>query len=208
MSSTSAASSASRARSASAPLLELLDAGVRPPRARARHRRASARRRTLLRPDERVEQVELVRGPRQTALLELARHREQALGRGDDVLARDAAAPGVGARAPVGADPPRDDEARLVVRPQLAQRLEPLLVEEPVRARRARPRRTPRRPPAPTEAASPFAPSSRPIAWVEDRLPGAGLARERVRAPASSASSASRIRTRFSIRRLRSTWRS
>ena len=47
------------------------------------------------------------------------------------------------------------------------------------RAPRARPRRTPRVPAAPTAAASPFAPSSSPIACVDDRLAGAGLAGDR-----------------------------
>ena len=69
---------------------------------------------------------------RQTSLRELAGEREQAFGRGDEVIARDGAPPGVGPRAPVGRDASRDDETRLVVRPEVAQRLEAFLVEEPV----------------------------------------------------------------------------
>src|SRR5205814_1894380 len=54
--------------------------------------------------DEAVEDVELVRPARKTPLLELARHREQALADAGDVLARDAPPPRVGARAAVGED--------------------------------------------------------------------------------------------------------
>src|SRR6185436_1559917 len=58
----------------------------------------------LLVADERVEHVELVRRPREAALLELARHRDQPLRRSSDVLACRAPAPGVGAGAAVGED--------------------------------------------------------------------------------------------------------
>ena len=53
---------------------------------------------------ERVEDVELVRGPRQAALLELARHGDQPLHERRQLLAGNAPAPGVGARATVGED--------------------------------------------------------------------------------------------------------
>ena len=87
----------------------------------------------LLGADEGVEQLELVRRPRKPALGELARQDEQPLGRRDDVLARDAPAPGIGPRAAVRADPARDHEARLVLRPELTERLEALLLEEALR---------------------------------------------------------------------------
>ena len=111
---------------------ELLDAALgrleRPPRIAC-----VAPAGTLVRPDERVEEVELVRRSRETALCELPREDEQALGRCDDVLAGDAPAPRVSARAPVRRHAAGDDEPRLVVRAQVAKRLEPLLVEESVR---------------------------------------------------------------------------
>ena len=85
VSSTSARSSASRPPRR--PRLGQLF--VAPPRgreARARRARSSARR-CLLLAGEGVEHVELVRGPGEPALLELAGHRDQPLGRGGDVLA-------------------------------------------------------------------------------------------------------------------------
>ena len=134
--------------------------------------------RPLRRPGERVEQVELVRRPREPPLRELAGEREQPVGRGDEVVACHAAAPRVGARAPVGANAAGDDEPRLVVRPEVVERLEAVLVEEALRhvelrlhvglrARRAdEPRVT-------------FRPEQQPDRLREDRLPGARLAGER-----------------------------
>ena len=84
-------------------------------------------------PGERVEHVELVRRPRETALLELAGHGEQPLHERRHVLARCAPPPGVGARAAVREDAARDDEAVLVLRPQLGERLELVLVEQRLR---------------------------------------------------------------------------
>ena len=72
-------------------------------------------------PGEGVEHRQLVRGPGQPPLLELAAHREQALDRCRHVLARGAAAPRVGARAPVGEDPACDDERLLALGPQLGE---------------------------------------------------------------------------------------
>ena len=86
----------------------------------------------LLVADEAVEDVELVRGPAEPALLELARHRDQALGGGGEILARDRAAPGVRARAAVGEDAPREHEAGLVLGRQLREPAELLVVEEAV----------------------------------------------------------------------------
>src|SRR5205814_1176441 len=84
----------------------------------------------LLLADEGIEHVELVGRPGEATLLELARHRDQALGRGREVLPRDGAAPGVGARPAVGEDPAREREARLVLGLKLGERLHALLVEE------------------------------------------------------------------------------
>src|SRR5205085_10918091 len=56
--------------------------------------------------DERVEHVELVRGPAQASLLELAGHRDQPVGCARDVLARGASPPRVRACSTVGEDAP------------------------------------------------------------------------------------------------------
>ncbi len=86
----------------------------------------------LLRPAEGIEDVELERRTREPALLELARHRDQALRGGCDVLARDRAAPGVRPRAPVAEDATRDHEPCLALRAQLRERRDVVLVEEAV----------------------------------------------------------------------------
>src|SRR5581483_2530971 len=70
-------------------------------------------------PGVRVEEVALVAGPREPALLELAAHRDQRLGDGGHVLAGRAAAPGVGAGAAVGEDAPRQDDALFPAGPEL-----------------------------------------------------------------------------------------
>ena len=81
----------------------------------------------------RVEHVELVRGPGQSPLLELAGHRDQPLGGRGEVLARHGAAPRVGARAAVREDAAREHEAGLVLRRQLRERGELLVLEEALR---------------------------------------------------------------------------
>ena len=86
----------------------------------------------LLLAAERVEHVELIGGTAEPPLLELARHRDQPLRGGREILARDAAAPRVGARAPVREDAAREHEPLLVVRAKLGERLEALLVEHPL----------------------------------------------------------------------------
>ena len=110
-------------------LFELLDTpgrrGKRAPRI-PRFRPACA----LLGADERVEQLELVARTRKPPLSELAGEREQPVRGGDEVVAGDAPAPGVSAGATVAIHAARDDEPGLVVRPQLAQRLHAVLVEE------------------------------------------------------------------------------
>ena len=87
----------------------------------------------LLGSAERIEDVELERRPREAALLELARHRDETLCRGSDVLARDGTTPRVRARAPVAEDPSRDDEPGLALGPQVRERGELLVVEESLR---------------------------------------------------------------------------
>ena len=87
----------------------------------------------LLLADERVEHVELVRRTAETALLELARHRDQALGGGCEILAGNGAPPRVCARAAVAEDAPGEHEAGLVLRRQLGEPAELVVVEEPVR---------------------------------------------------------------------------
>ena len=133
----------------------------------------------LLLAGEGVEHVELVRGPREPPLLELAGHRDQPLGRGGHVLAGGAAAPRVGAGAAVGEDPAREHEPLLAVRPQLGERLEPVLVEQAVRkvelgldVRLGRAGAD--RPGVALRA------EQQPDRLGEDRLPRAGLAGDRV----------------------------
>ena len=127
----------------------------------------------------RVEHVELVRGPRQPALLELAGHREQALGRGGEILACDRAAPGVRARSSVREDAAREDEAGLVLGRERGERLQLVVVEEAVghvelrldvRLARARPDR----------GRVALRAEQEPERLREDRLPRPGLARDRV----------------------------
>ena len=129
----------------------------------------------LLLAAEAVEHLELVRRPRQPPLLELARHRDQTLDGGGDVLPRGRTAPGVGARPAVGEDAPRDDERVLVLRSQLAELLElrreiELRLDVGLLAGRADVRVVALR--AEEEAER----------LREDRLAGAGLARDRVQA--------------------------
>ncbi len=135
----------------------------------------------LLLAGERVEDVELVGGAGKTALLELARHGDQPLDERGQLLARDAAAPGVGARAPVGEDPPRGDQTRFLCGLELGDRGEVGIVEDPVgevelgldvRLLRSR-----------SEVAG-VAPGAEEQAerLGEDRLPRPGLARDRVQA--------------------------
>ena len=78
----------------------------------------------LLLAAEAVEYLELVGGPREAPLLELARHRDDALDGGRDVLPCSRASPRIGARAAVGEYPAGDDERVLVLRPQLRELFE------------------------------------------------------------------------------------
>ena len=135
----------------------------------------------LLLADERVEDVELERRPREAPLLELARHREQPLHERRKVLPRDCAAPGVGSGAAVGEDPPRRDEPGLFLRPELGEGGELLVLEDPVReievrldVRLARAR--------PEVAGVPGRAEEEPDRLGEDRLAGPGLPGDRVQA--------------------------
>ena len=87
----------------------------------------------LLGAAERVEHVELERRARKPPLLELPRHRDQALCGGRNILARDRASPRIRSRPPVGEHPPREHEPRLAFGSQLGERGQFLVVEEPVR---------------------------------------------------------------------------
>ena len=108
VSSASARSSSSRASAAAASRVS--SSWARRAAASSRQARRAARA-GLGRAGEGVEHRELVARPREPPLLELAAHREQRLDGGRDVLARRAPAPGVGARPPVGEDPPRERRA-------------------------------------------------------------------------------------------------
>ena len=128
-----------------------------------------------------IENVELIRRARQPALLELARHRHEPLGRGRHVLARRRAAPGVRAGAPVPEHAPGDDDVFLALGPQLEQRQDVVLLE---RARRSLELGLDVRIGAlgahePGVAARP---EQQPDGLREDRLPRAGLTRDRVQA--------------------------
>ena len=125
-----------------------------------------------------VEHVELVRGPGEPALLELAGHRDQALGGGREILSRDRAAPGVRARAAVPEDTPGEHEAGLVLGRELGEAGQLLVVEEALRqvelgldvglAGRGADR-----------AGVALRAEQEADRLREDRLPGAGLARDR-----------------------------
>ena len=186
-------------------------------------RRASARRAGAARPRARARPTRSSRAPAQLLLAGRTRRarragtraaragaartgrtsRSGARRRGREVLARDRAAPRVRARAPVGEDAAREHEPVLVLGRELGERRELRRRRRSRRGGRARPRRTPRRAPGPTAAASPRAPSSSPIACARIVFP-APVSPVIAFSPGASASSASRIRTRFSMRRLRS----
>ncbi len=135
----------------------------------------------MLLADERIEDVELERRPGEAPLLELARHREQPLDERRKVLARDRAAPGVGSGAPVGEDSPRRDEPVLVLRPQLGEGGELLVVEDALGEVEVRLdvglART-----RPEVAGVPGRAEEEPDRLGEDRLAGPGLPGDRVQA--------------------------
>ncbi len=122
---------------------------------------------------EAVEHLELVRGPREPPLLELARHREHALDGRRDVLPGRRAAPGVGAGAAVAEDAARDEQRVLVLRAQPVQLVELLRQVElrldvgllPGRA---------------DERVVALRAEEQPDRLGEDRLARTGLARDRV----------------------------
>ena len=141
--------------------------------ASSRHAVAARARRGVV-AGECVEQVELVRRPCEPALLELAGHRDRLLGGRRHVLARRRAAPGVGARAAVREDPPREHETRLLRRSQLRERLVRLSVELGLDVGLLAGRTDHRR--VSTRA------EQEPDRLCEDRLSRAGLACDRVQA--------------------------
>ena len=83
--------------------------------------------------DERVEDIELVAGTRETTLLELPGHRDQPLPCRSQILACGAAPPGVRTRAPVGEHAPRNEEPFLVLGAKLGERGELVLFDQPCR---------------------------------------------------------------------------
>ena len=136
----------------------------------------------LLLAAEAVEHLELVRRPAEAALLELARHRDQPLGRGGGILSRDRASPRVRPRAAVSKDAPgrRRDSAEpnrarspAQGRPGRTARRR----RRSPRADRARPRRRPPGRAAPIAAGSPSprAEARRPARGRHPR-PGRGAA--------------------------------
>ncbi len=71
----------------------------------------------LLVADECVQRIQLVGRPRQPALLELPRHRQQSLACGGQILASGASPPGVRTRASVGEHPPGQHQTVLALGP-------------------------------------------------------------------------------------------
>ena len=127
----------------------------------------------------RVEHVELVRGSRQPALLELAGHRKQALGRRGEVLACDRASPRIRARASVREDAASEDQAGLVLGRKRGECLQLLVVEEALGQVELRLHvRLPRA--SPDRGRVALRPEQEPERLGEDRLPGPGFARDRV----------------------------
>ena len=174
MSSTSARSSARRASASAAPAVS--SSWRRRAASRSRHAVACVGPAAeLLLAAEAVEHLELVGRPREAPLLELPRHREHALDGGGDVLPRGGPAPGVGARAAVAEDAARDEQRVLVFRAQPAELVE-LLGEIELRldvcllAGGA------------DERVVALRPEQEADRLGEDRLAGAGLARDRVQA--------------------------
>ncbi len=129
----------------------------------------------LLLAAEPVEHLELVRRPREPALLELAGHRDDTLDGRGDVFARRRAAPCVRPRAPVAEDTPRYEQRVLVLRPQLGELVELLGQVELGLDVRLLARR-------PDERVVALRPEQQPDRLREDRLAGAGLAGDRVQA--------------------------
>ena len=80
--------------------------------------------------DERIEDVELVCRAGEPTLFELTRHRDQSLGCCRQLLSRNCATPRIRPRAAVGEHPTREDEARLILGPQLDECLELAVIEE------------------------------------------------------------------------------
>ena len=130
---------------------------------------------------ERVEQIELVRGTSESALLELAGHRDQTLAGQREVFPRRAAPPGVGASSAVGKDSACKHEPFLVIGPQLRENGQLLVVEEPRRRVELgfdvglRPVRT-------DICGIAFGTQQEPDRLREDRLARAGLAGDRIQA--------------------------
>ncbi len=127
----------------------------------------------------RVEHLELVPGAGKPSLLELARHPDQELGRGREILPRCRPPPRVRASPSVREDPAGEHEPGLVLGPQPGERLEPVLVEETLRevelrldvglfAGRA------------DRLGVAFRAEQEPDRLRKDRLAGAGLAGDRV----------------------------
>ena len=164
--------------------------------------------------------------PAGSSALELRRHRTRRARRADTTTARGgaartgrtwrSAAPQPRRDLPVRPPSPMRTRAsgrrrtpaarqRVRARPRGAPRRVPRAPRPPRsrRARRARPRHRPRGLPGPIAAASPRAPRRSPIACAKIVFPAPVSPVTALRPPARS-SSASRMRTRFSIRRLRS----
>ena len=83
--------------------------------------------------DVSVENVELKRRPRDSALLELAGHGEQPLDKRGEILARDGSTPGVGPGASVAEDAARGYETLFACGAEIRNRFETLFLEKLIR---------------------------------------------------------------------------
>jgi hypothetical protein len=86
----------------------------------------------LILADESIENLELMRGTREAALLELAGHREEPLDEARQVFARDRPPPRVRPRATVREHAARGDQTLLARRPQLGDRIQGGVFQDPV----------------------------------------------------------------------------
>ena len=126
-------------------------------------------------PGEGIEHRKLVARARQPPLLELPAHREERLDGRRDVLPGRAASPRVGARPPVGEDAPGEHERLLAAGPQVGELAEHLVVGKVELGL------DPRLAGGGAEHRGVAArPEQKPDRVREDRLPRAGLPRDRV----------------------------
>ena len=80
---------------------------------------------------ERIEDVQLVGGPREPALFELTGHGDQPFAGGSQILTSSTAPPGVGTGPSVREHAPGDDQSFLALGPELGERGKLVFLEQP-----------------------------------------------------------------------------